>query len=123
YSTYLPGTGDAASLALDPQGNAWIAGKGAIGMPLVNPLQPSLGGSYVMKLTSFGALDFSTYVGVFPDAIAAIAAGPKGAAWAAGKAFSADFLGGASGTPPGYSGFLARLDAASPPAVTGVPQV
>jgi uncharacterized protein (TIGR03437 family) len=116
FSTYLVGTGGASTLALDGQGNAWVAGFGALGMPLVNAIQPSLGGSYLVKLTPSGngvSLGFATYLGGFSDTITALVASPSGSIWIAGKAFSSDFLGDPAppaGNPTSSSGFLARLD-------------
>lgn len=73
YSTYLSGAAgwpfnDAAtSIAVDAQGSAWVAGQtGAIGFPLVQPIQSSLPpgvAAYIAKLVPSGtgaALGFST---------------------------------------------------------------
>jgi uncharacterized protein (TIGR03437 family) len=134
YSTYLSGTGgwpftDAAtSIAVDAQGNAWVAGQtGAIGFPLVLPIQSSLPpgvAAYVAELVPSGtgaALGFATYVGGNSDSIAALALSPTGSIWVAGTASSPDFIGSAAF---GSSGFLARLDLEPlPPAMPGIPLV
>jgi uncharacterized protein (TIGR03437 family) len=136
YSTYLSGTGgwpftDAAtSIAVDAQGSAWVAGQtGAIGFPLVLPIQSSLPpgvAAYIAKLVPSGtaaALGFSTYIGGNFDSIAALAISPTGSIWVAGTAASPDFIGS---TVPSYSssGFLARLDLEPlAPATPGVPLV
>ncbi|HLK61864.1 MAG TPA: SBBP repeat-containing protein [Bryobacteraceae bacterium] len=123
-STYLANTGPATALTLDPQGNLWVAGQAALGLPLLNPIQPSLGGSYLMELAPAGngwAVSFSSYIGSQPDSIAALAA-TAGSIWMAGQAFSPDFLGDPS-TMNLFAGFLARLDLVPSPATPGVPLI
>jgi len=136
YSTYLSGaagwpfTDAASSIVLDAEGSAWVAGRtGAIGFPLVLPIQSSLPpgvAAYIAKLVPSGAgvvLGFSTYLGGNFDSIAALAISPTGSIWMAGTAASQDFIGS---TVPSYSdsGFLARLDLEPlAPATPGIPLV
>jgi hypothetical protein len=69
YSTYLGGTGrdEAKSIALDPSGNAYVAGHTqSSNFPRVNPFQNVFGGQedgFVTKLASQGAVVYSTYLG------------------------------------------------------------
>jgi len=53
YSTFLGGSSIASAyaLALDPSGNAYIAGRGGAGFPTVNPLPGGLsGGAFIAKI-------------------------------------------------------------------------
>jgi hypothetical protein len=69
YSTYLGGSGfDAATaIALDAAGNAYVAGDTqSTDFPLLNAVQSVFGGAtdaFVTKLTSAGAISFSSYLG------------------------------------------------------------
>ena len=69
YSTYLGGTSyDAATaIAVDAAGNAYIAGDTqSTDFPLLNPVQSAFGGAtdaFVTRLTSAGAISFSTFLG------------------------------------------------------------
>ena len=69
YSTYLGGnTYDVGqAIAADSSGNAYIAGQTlSSNFPVNNAVQPALGGNtdaFVTKLTSAGAISFSTFLG------------------------------------------------------------
>ncbi len=70
YSTYFGGSGtdEFFGIAVDSNGNAWVAGfTNSRDFPLKNAAQPVYGGgsddAVVVKLTSSGALAFSTYLG------------------------------------------------------------
>src|SRR5262249_6777269 len=69
YSTYLGGTNvdQTYNIAVDGSGNAYVAGYTfSTNFPTLNPLQSTNRGSYdafVAKLTSAGALSYSTYLG------------------------------------------------------------
>ncbi len=93
YTTYLSGFGDqighwdaARSIAVDREGNAWVAGKGRI--PQVNPLQRDPGGAFVAKFNPAGSgLLFATSLGGMEgSASLAIAVDRLGAAYVAGYA-------------------------------------
>lgn len=122
YSTYLGGRGtdQAAGLAVDAVGNAYITGTTtSADFPTANPVQTALAGgadAFVTKITPDGsALSYSTYLGGtgndFGNRIAVDAAGN---AYVAGQTGSVDFplskpgqgsIGGAD------DGFVARIDA------------
>jgi hypothetical protein len=71
YSTYLGGTGDdqAAAIAVDPAGNAYLTGTTASpNFPAVNAIQSTFGGgnsyAFVTKINAAGTtLVYSTYLG------------------------------------------------------------
>lgn len=78
YATYLGGSGrdEFCDIAVDKNGNAYVIGAtDSTNFPLVNPLQPTFGGSsiglgdaFVTKLNSDGsALLYSTYLGGSKD--------------------------------------------------------
>jgi hypothetical protein len=99
YSTYLGGTGAEAGLdiAVDPSGNAYVAGY-AYGnsLPLASPLQATNGGYYdafLSKLNAAGsALIFSSYLGGGGNEKArGVAVDPSGNAYLTGDTFSTDF--------------------------------
>ena len=99
YSTYLGGTGAEAGLdiAVDPSGNAYVAGY-AYGnsLPLASPLQATNGGYYdafLSKLNAAGsALIFSSYLGGSGNEKArGVAVDPSGNAYLTGDTFSTDF--------------------------------
>jgi uncharacterized protein (TIGR03437 family) len=99
YSLYLGGTDlDAAlGIALDRQGNAWVAGRTlSTNFPLMNPLQSTYGGvtdAFVTKINAAGsALFFSSYLGGrVPDEVRAIAVDSEGNAYVGGQTQSTDF--------------------------------
>jgi hypothetical protein len=103
YSTYLGGTGgdSAAGIAIDADGDAYIAGNtSSIDFPLVNPLQSknngavnSQGTTFVAKLNPTGAaLVFSTYLGGSGgDKNAGIAVDAQQNVYIAGTTLSTDF--------------------------------
>lgn len=109
YSTLLGGSGRdmGTAIALDAQGNAWVAGATAsTNFPVLKPLQASMKGSsnnpsewtffsgnaFVAKLSPSGSVLFSTYYGgSSTDAALAIAVDPSGAPYVAGFTTSADF--------------------------------
>jgi hypothetical protein len=95
YSTYLGGLSDDSGrdIAVDADGFAHITGLTlSVDFPVVKPSQPNYGGghrdAYVSKLLPTGsALVFSTFLGgTTDDAGSAIALGPKGNVFVAGKA-------------------------------------
>lgn len=69
YSTYLGGSGEdeGRGIAVDSAGNAYVAGQTqSSNFPTMGALQPALGGSFdafVTKLSSAGAIVYSTYLG------------------------------------------------------------
>ena len=98
FSTYLGGTdydlGNA--IALDSAGDAWVAGDTqSANFPLVNPLQATFGGStdiFVAKLTSSGALNFSTFWGgSAAEHAAGVALDSAGNIYVAGGTYSTNF--------------------------------
>ncbi len=100
--SYLGGTGGslgypeaAQGIALDWQGNAYLAGvTSSTNFPLLNPLQASLDGetdAFVTKVNASGTLAYSTYLGGSGiDAANAIAVDSSGAAYVAGYTYSTD---------------------------------
>jgi photosystem II stability/assembly factor-like uncharacterized protein len=100
YSTYLGGTkqDNGLSLAIDPAGNAYVAGSThSTDFPTVNPLQPAYGGftsdGFIAKLNPAGsALIYSTYLGgIGEDTAYAVAADAAGNAYVTGSTSSANF--------------------------------
>jgi hypothetical protein len=98
YSTYLGGSGfDAGTaIAIDASGNAYIAGDTqSTDFPLLTPVQAVFGGktdAFVTKLTSAGAISFSTYLGGTNDEHAGgIAADGSGNVYIAGGTLSTNF--------------------------------
>ena len=127
FSTYLGGTGGelgypemGQGIALDAQGNAYIAGVTASAdFPLLGAAQASRRGAldaFAAKFNASGTLVYSTYLGgTGLDAGNAIAVDAAGAAYIAGQTYSSDLpvvnaLQAASGG--GYDAFVARLSAA-----------
>jgi len=97
YSTYLGGTGiDVASgLALDKNGNAYVAGSTtSMDFPQKNPLPNETAGGFVTELNSSGnALVYSTYLGAGGNDIAsAVAVDGSGNAYVTGATRSSSFV-------------------------------
>jgi hypothetical protein len=94
YSTFLGGAGgeSAADIAVDSAGNAYMTGStSSTDFPVIQPLQPSNGGSsdvYITKLSAAnGALVFSTYLGGFDSDVGeAIAVNAGGSIFVTGSA-------------------------------------
>ena len=99
YSTYLGGsnTDQPKGIAVDAAGNAHVIGvTQSSNFPIVNAVQPVLGGSYdafVTKLNATGsALAYSTYIGGSGFEFGhGIALGPDGSAFITGYTSSANF--------------------------------
>jgi len=98
YSTYLGGSGfDAATaIAVDAAGNAYIAGDTqSTDFPLSGAVQSVFGGktdAFVTKLSSAGAISFSSYLGGANDEHAGgVAADTSGNIYVAGGTLSANF--------------------------------
>jgi hypothetical protein len=100
YSTYLGGSGwdFGRSIAVDPSGNAYVAGHtSSTNFPIQNPYQASNGGgsddAFVTKLNISGsALLYSTYLGGSGDDIGlGIAVDSSGNAYVAGNTSSTNF--------------------------------
>ena len=99
YSTYIGGNGNgsdsASGIAVDANGNAYIAGQAFENFPLVNPIQPISTGfdAFVAKVNSEGsALIYSTYLGGNgSDRIDDIAVDGDDTAYVAGRTNSTDF--------------------------------
>ena len=127
FSSYLGGAGGiltypetAQAIALDPVGNAYVAGvTSSADFPLRSPSQSSRRGSldgFVAKVSAGGALAYSTYLGGSGvDVANAIAVDPPGNAYVAGYSYSRDLpvvqaLQGANAGD--CDAFLAKLDPA-----------
>jgi hypothetical protein len=99
YSTYLGGGGDeiAFALTLDRQDNAYVGGwTASTNFPVQNALQSHNAGGidcFITKLSSVGALVYSTYLGgSLDDYLGGIAINPKGGIIVGGEtASSQDF--------------------------------
>ena len=123
FCSYLGGTGDdkAYGLALDSTAsNLYIAGQtSSNNFPLLNPAQPSFGGSFdgfIGKISTSGSKIYATYVGGSgDDRITGVAVNPTGAAYVMGFTSSANFP---TVTPlqlsnaGGFDLFLAKLNPA-----------
>ncbi len=121
YSTYLGGSGreSADGVAVDPAGNAYVAGQTeSSDFPTRNAVQPTFGGvadAFIAELKPSGAaLVYSTYLGGNSfDYGGAIAVDAAGSAYAAGETWSRNFP-TVSAFQPGFGGgnadgFVARL--------------
>src|SRR5262249_9968617 len=104
WATYLGGSGydKGAGIAVDSSGNAYVTGitagvgGGTVGFPLLNAAQSSFGGgtfdAFVAKLTSSGALVWSTYLGGSGDDSGnGIAVDSNGNAYVTGQTASTNF--------------------------------
>ncbi len=98
YSTYLGGSGfdQATAIAVDAAGNAYIAGDTqSTDFPLLTPVQSVLGGAtdaFITKLTSAGAISFSSYLGGSNDEHSGgIAVDSSGKIYVAGGTLSTNF--------------------------------
>jgi hypothetical protein len=122
YSTYLGGSnfeGEAAAIAVDLAGAAYIVGSTAsVDFPVVNALQPrpvsDHGAAFVTKLAPDGsALLYSTYLGGTQQGAGArdIAVDSLGAAYVTGWTNSADFplVNPLPGTEAGIDAFVSKL--------------
>jgi hypothetical protein len=124
FGTFLGGTGGALGypeagqgIAVDSQGNAYVAGVTSSGdFPLAHALQASRLGwtdAFVTKLSSAGALVYSTYVGGNGmDTANAIAVDAGGYAYIAGQTLSSDLpvVNATQATRAGdYDAFWGRL--------------
>jgi hypothetical protein len=124
FATYLGGTLGTMSypetgqaIALDAQGSAYIAGTtSSADFPVLHPVQASLRGSldaFVSKLSSWGVLLYSTYLGGSSvDYGNAIAVDASGNAYVAGYAYSTDLavVGAIQQSNAGEcDGFIAQL--------------
>jgi uncharacterized protein (TIGR03437 family) len=126
YSTAFQGS--PASLRIDAQGTAWIAGNGSVDMALAQPIQPAAGGGFVMQVAPPDRLPkFSTYFGQYAScSITGLAVSESGSIWVSGEATNDAFPtvnAAAAPTAIGYYGFFARIDGAPEPARKGVPRV
>jgi hypothetical protein len=126
YSTFFGGQDwdQAYSVAVDGQGNAYIAGStlSTNSFPLLNPVQSSIGGDadvFICKLDSAGKLLFSTFLGGSGDDNSnAIALDKNGNILIVGQTHSTDFPVTDDAFQPDYAGgsavgfgdgFLAKL--------------
>jgi fibronectin type 3 domain-containing protein len=102
YSTYLTGGGfgyetNAVSLAVTPEGHAFVAGSTtAPSFPMVNPVQSGIGGgmdAFVAELAPTGNnILFSTYLGgIGDDSCTSMVRDESGIIWLTGGTKSPDF--------------------------------
>lgn len=103
YSTYIGGAGDdkANGIAVDSSGAAYIAGEtSSPDFPVKSAFQSTNGGgqdAFVVKLTTAGALVYSTYLGGTgglagqPESAAAVAVDSSGNAYVTGVTSSPNF--------------------------------
>lgn len=130
YSTYLGGSGsdDAAAIAVDSAGNAYITGgTTSTNFPTASPVQAVSGGNqdaFITKLNPSGnALVYSTYLGGSggasgsPEQGTAVAVDATGAAYVAGVTNSTNFPVTSGVLQPAYDGggsdaFVAKLSPA-----------
>jgi hypothetical protein len=124
FSTYLGGSAgyvgsaeEARSVALDPQGNVYIAGQtSSANFPVRNPAQATNAGwqdAFAAKFTSAGALVYSTFVGgLNVDTADTVAVDASGSAHIGGATTSANLMSllGAPAQATGlYDGFIVKL--------------
>ena len=98
YSTYLGGTNweTGNAIAVDASGNMYVAGDTqSANFPVLNAVQSAIGGgmdAFVTKLTSAGALSFSTFLGGAGNEHAGgIAVDGSGSVYVAGGTYSPNF--------------------------------
>jgi uncharacterized repeat protein (TIGR01451 family) len=97
YSTYFAGgIAGVDAIAVDSEGNAYIAGGAASGLATKNAFQPSCspnGAAFLAKIDSTGSsILFSTYLGGSTyDVAEALAVDPSDSVYVTGKTESADF--------------------------------
>ncbi len=108
FSTFLGGNGadTANAVALDAQGNIYVAGETtSANFPVLNPLQFGIGGgddAFVCKFSSGGARLYSTFLGgIGNDRATAIAVDTSGYAYVTGSTYSTNF--------PTLNAFQAKL--------------
>ena len=123
YSTFLGGSGDdwGNGIALDPSGNAYIAGEtNSLDFPVQNPIQGTLAGSwdaFIIKINPAGsALVYSTFLGgSAEDHGNGIAVDGVDNAYVTGYTTSSDFptLNPIQGSAGGsYDAFIAKINPA-----------
>jgi uncharacterized protein (TIGR03437 family) len=143
FSTFLAGTtspsaseicaicigGGPGDLVVDGNGNAWFGSEAeTVGLPMVQPIQPSLPasgtdvGGFLGEFASGGAVQFSTYLDAPIGSLTVTAAG---SVWLAGSGNCSNFPWVNSSPVPtcGGGGYLGRIDPAPPPPEPGVPQI
>ena len=121
FGTYLGGSGsdDGNAIALDATGNIYLAGDTtSTNFPTVNAIQKSLAGlenAFVAKLSSSGAVAYSTYYGGSAiDSATAIAVDTTGNAYLAGGTWSSNLpvvSAFQSHNAGGQDAFVAKLNA------------
>ncbi len=120
YSTYLGGDNfdTANAIAVDGAGNAYVTGStSSANFPLANAFQPSLaetfftGDAFATKLSSSGALAYSTYLGGNnSDTGNGIAVDASGNAYIAGSTTSNNFPTVNPIQPTNLGGFVSKLN-------------
>lgn len=125
FSTYLGGNqcDTANSIATDASGNVYVTGTtGSSNFPTLNAFQPAIAGTFpldafVTKLTSTGALSYSTYLGGSNGSEVGygIAVDASGNAYVTGSTESTDFktmnpLQPTNGSGFGQDAFLTKLN-------------
>ena len=101
YTAFLGGTGSdqGTAIAIDPTGNAYIAGRASTGFPVTTgAFQTAHGGggtdAFVAKLSPTGTLIYATYLGGSDGAAelaSDVAVGPTGSAYVVGTTRSRNF--------------------------------
>jgi hypothetical protein len=123
YSTYLGGSGNDSGngIAVESNGNAYVAGQTTGSFPLQRPEQPVFGGGssdgFVAKLNPAGsALVYSTYLGGSGDDFASgVAVDSAGDAYVVGSTNSTDFPSQSAAQPASGGGFDAVVTKLNPP--------
>ena len=109
YSTYLGGSGSTDigwAIGLDGAGNAYVTGAASTGFPTtIGPAYGGNGDAFVTKLTSTGALGYSTFIGGSNEETGyGIAVDTAGNAAAVGETSSTDLPTTANALQPGFGG-------------------